>query len=392
MERLSRTPRRVQRGLTLVELLVGTFIALTLTAAALAFALHETRLMGASRDKLEISQTTHAALDLIAEDVAEAGTGIGYDAAGNFAGLMLGTFTVGACTYNPVPNTLTLTEVGAQNVAGSTYDLPITDLGIRYANGHYASIADYDETSSGGQHCQDIDFGDVWFADEELVVLRSEYALDAFTARIVSHAKQGGTTFSACREYECNTTPARCVDFTFAIDPSWSSDPTAATRGYRRGEIHGGYREIVWYIEPATDIGHAIGSLRRAVFGTRIDGVQDLPSTCASRIGSGAEVATYVETFLVQPYTFNELTGVWERWTVAGPINTDRRIRVDMELVVRSESPAPALQPDPRLRLTRPAVCIPAGTCGSNTDYGRRYVYRTSVHVKNSGRVRMKSL
>ena len=389
MNRPPRTPRRLQRGLTLVELLVGTFIALTLTAAAVAFALHETRLMGASRDKLVISQTTHAALDLIAEDVAEAGTGIGYDAAGNFAGLMLGTFAVGGCTYNPVPNTLTLTEVGDQNAVGSTYDLPITDLGIRYANGNYASIADYDETTSSGQHCQDIDFGDVWFAANELVVLRSEYAIDAMTVLINSGAQQGSTAYSACREYECNTTPARCVDFTFALEPtpSWVSDPTATTRGYRRGEIHGGYREVIWYIEPAADLGHALGSLRRATFGTAAS-----PSTCADRLGSGVEVATYVETFLIQPYTFNELTGVWERWTVAGPINNDRRIRVDMELVVRSESPAAAPQPDPVLRLTSPVACIPAGSCGASTDYGRRYVYRTSVHVKNSGRVRMKSL
>lgn len=389
MNRIPRPSRRLQRGLTLVELLVGMFIALTLTSAAVAFALHETRLMGASRDKLAISQTTHAALDLIAEDVAQAGTGIGYDAAGNFAGLMLGTFTVGGCTYNPAPNTLTLTEVGEQNVAGPTYELPITDLGIRYANGNYASIADYDTTSGSGQHCQDLDFNDVWFAPDELVVLRSEYALDAHTALINSAAREGSTVFAACREDECNNVANRCVDFQFRFEssPSWRSDPSAATREYRRGEIQGGYREVVWYVEPAADLAHSIGSIRRAVFTTGRP-----PSSCANRVGSGVEVATYVETFLIQPYTFNELNGVWERWTGVGPIDNERRIRVDMELVVRSESPALAPQLDPVLRLSSPVACVPRGTCGASTDYGRRYVFRTSVHVKNSGRVRMRSL
>ena len=384
-----RRPRVHQTGLTLVELLIGTFIALTLTAAAVAFAVHETRLMGASQDRLVIAQTTHAALDLIAEDVAQAGSGIGYDSAGNFAGLMLGNFTVGACGYGL--NTVSLTEVDQLNVAGTVYSVPTTDLGIRYANGNYAGIADYNALGGqpSGQHCQDMDFGDIWFAPNELVVLRSDSGAAAHTAVINSQATQGApNTFSGtgCSYTECNNTPGRCIDFTFTLDSSWRTDALAGTANYARGEIHGGYREVVWYVEQSADpaLGHQFGSLRRALFTTT-----NLPSSCVARAGSGVEVTQYIETLLVQPYTLNPQTGLWERWTAAPPINNARRIRLDLELVIRSQSPAPAPQRETELLLATPAQCIPAGSCGGNTDYGKRFVYRTSVEVKNSGRVRM---
>lgn len=377
-----KTPRPSRRGLTLIELLVGTFIALTLTAAAVAFAVHETRLMGASQDRLVIAQTTHAALDLMADDIAQAGTGIGYDGAGNFDGLMFGNFNVGGCAYGP--NNIALTQVGVLNSAGPVYNVPTTDFGVRYANGHYAGIADYNETSGTGQHCQDIDFNDISFVPNELVVLRSDSGLAAQTFTITSAALLGGTTFAGCTYTECNNTPGRCVNFSFAVDPTWQTDPQAANFNYARGEIAGGYREVVWYVEQSSDpaLNHQFGSLRRAEFTTG-----RLPGTCVNRAGSGSEITDYVETLLVQPYTL--VGGVWTRWVGPAPITTADPIRVDVELVIRSQSAATAVQADPVLRLANPIICIPNAACGANTDRGRRYVYRTSVEIKNSARVRM---
>ena len=89
MRARTKTSRRTQRGLTLLELLVGVFIAIFLTAAAVAFAAHETRLMGVSQARLEASSAGRAALDLLADDLAMAGAGVGHFENGDFAGVDL---------------------------------------------------------------------------------------------------------------------------------------------------------------------------------------------------------------------------------------------------------------------------------------------------------------
>src|SRR5574339_630921 len=97
-----RTPRHARRGLTLIELMIGVAIALFLTAAAVTFVRHETRLMGVSQDRIDMLQGGRAAIDLIGLDVQQAGQGIGYDEAGNFQGLLLGPFTAGSQNWNSV--------------------------------------------------------------------------------------------------------------------------------------------------------------------------------------------------------------------------------------------------------------------------------------------------
>src|SRR5436190_23826782 len=86
-----------ERGVTLIELMVGVFIALFLTAAAVAFASHETKLLGYSNDQIDLEQSGRAAIDLLSQDIRMAGSGVGTTISpgptnGAYLGLQVGVF------------------------------------------------------------------------------------------------------------------------------------------------------------------------------------------------------------------------------------------------------------------------------------------------------------
>ncbi len=392
--RLKRGSRPAQRGVTLIELMVGFTIAILLTLAAVSFAAHETRLMGISRDRLDLAQASRAAIDLLADDLKQAGAGIGYQADGTYRGLMLGSFMVdGVVQFNPdggVPTpfdpgvgagpgvfaNVDLRAVGEYESQGAAYVSVNTDVGILTANGNYATIAEYN-LGGTSMYCRG---ANALFDAGERVVLRSEEALDAFNAVITPG-----------NDVACNSNPPNqptnghdcingCTEFTFQVPPTvldiFSTAPGAQNRGYLGGEIGGGLKTIVWFV---LDEGNGTGSLRRAIF--------DATTGCAARDNNcGGNVVGLVESFVVQAWTFDATAGVW---TNAGqqPIQVNDRIRVDAELVVRSRKSADRqTMPVPLNLVPAPGNCIPStGACNVPQDFGQRRVIRTSVEIKNSG-------
>lgn len=379
----SRRPGAGQRGFTLIELMVGFTIAVLLTLAAVSFAAHETRLMGISRERLDLAQASRAAIDLLAEDIKQAGAGIGYQADGVFPGLRLDDFVVDSIQFNPdggpptpfdpglstppgVRAEMTIGEVGRNEATPAIYTSITTDIGIMTANGSYATIVDYNPAGTG-TFCTHPETN---FRPNERVVFRSQSSLDAFTAAIST------VSTGPCSLDNGHSCARQCTTFTFVPKTIFSTEPVANGYSYLGGEIGGKLKTIVWFM-----VSDGVrGGLRRAVF--------DESNTCTNRDAScGNNVVDNVEAFVAQAWTFDRATGTWIN---AGqtPINSDNRIRVDVELVLRSrKSAARPTFPVPLNLLPGPNNCIPsgAGSCNQPRDYGQRTVIRTSVEVKNSG-------
>ncbi len=382
----TRRARRAhaQRGLTLIELMVGFTIAILLTLAAIAFAAHETRLMGISRERLDLAQASRAVVDLLAEDIKQAGAGIGYRSDGTFAGLLMDNFVAGGVQFNPDGGTptganaavgtgpgvfanLPLALVGERETAGASYTAITTDIGILTASGSYATIAEYN-AAGAGMFCT---APGTAFDNGEFVVLRTQSSFDAFTAVI------NVTGTAPCNTSNGHDCVGGCTAFNFAPNGVYATDLGATNRSYLGGEIAGGVQTIVWFAVSDGTQGH----LRRVVF--------DSAAGCAARDDTcGGNVVDNVEALVAQAWTFDAITGTWSR---AGqlPIATNDRIRVDIEIVMRSrKSSSRPTRPAVLNLLPSPSNCIPStGACNEAQDHGQRTVLRTSVEVKNSGRM-----
>ncbi|MEO1335360.1 MAG: hypothetical protein AAFV29_06935 [Myxococcota bacterium] len=389
-------PKGHQLGLTLIEIMVGFTIAILLTLAAVSFAAHETRLMGISRDRLDLAQASRAAIDLIAEDIKQAGAGVGYQTDGTFGGLLLGRFSVpgGAAVFNPnggaptpagagvgvgpgVTAAIPLTAVGRREAIGAPYVSVTTDIGIVTANGSYATIADFNPAGAG-LFCRSPETA---FRAGEDVVFRTQSGFDAFSGTI------NVTGNAACNTSNGHDCINGCTSFTFAPNAVFATDIGAQGRSYLGGEIAGGLKTVVWFVAS----NNIIGTLRRAVFDDRVAGCAGRNNAC------GAAVVDNVESLVVQAWTFAPALGTWAR---AGqvPINVNNRIRVDVEMVLRSrKSSERRTLPVNMNLLAAPNNCVPSVSgCPANPppagfqgDWGQRRVIRTSIEVKNSGRMAM---
>lgn len=382
-KRVYRRPSRRQRGLTLLELIVGVFIAIFLTAAAVAFAAHETRLMGISRDKLDVSQASRAAIDLLVSDLSMAGGGVGFDETGAFQGLNIGPFFVGSCGFNLTGSALTfapgtppppgshtpinLRTVGPQGTRPLQYSTRTIDILLRYADGAYATIANYG--GAGGQFCMS---PGTRYGPNELVLLRDETGTRFTGGQITTNNGVVPCIWGNCVN--------GCVDFTIAPGSILNSSVTSPGVNYVGGEIAGGYKEVVWFV--ASD--GADGTLRRAVF--------DQPNpTCTARDNTlGGAVAENVETIQVQLYQFITNPALanppqWVHMGQRGLSGRDRyRTRLDVEVVMRTRrtSDAPKM---PIPYMLQANLCAPnTGACTQPQDFAERRAYRTSVEIRNA--------
>src|SRR5215472_9657858 len=146
-----RTRNHLTLGMSLLELLVAMAVGAFIIAAAFAFVTHQTRLFEFTRSELDRDRTGRLALDLLVEDLRLAGLGVGYDGNGNFAGLMLGNFTVqGGAAFGNDHTIQVAYGRNTSNLNGS-YTITTDDIGIRFANGAWRSVAQYFGTS--GQIC-----------------------------------------------------------------------------------------------------------------------------------------------------------------------------------------------------------------------------------------------
>jgi Tfp pilus assembly protein PilW len=337
------------RSFTLIELLVGTSVGVIVSLAAVVFLSHQARAHGVAQGTLELQQASRHALTRLAEDVRLAGTGVGTDEAGVFRGLDLPTtFARGAATFRT-------NEVALST--GNTTD----DLGIVRATGGAATIAAY---SSGGTAELCANHG---FRAGDVLLFRSE---DGLSGRSV--VLGGVTPGVACSVGQCVD---GCDAITFSAEPvpTFSSGPSAAAAEYTGGTAYGRVQRITWFVDADDPARPGVGRLRRA------------EGDCAARDRTCGElVADFVEALQVRRYEWR--AGAWVDVTdaVAGP-TPGARLRVDVELVLRSRIAAERERPNTvRIELEGgrcvPANCQPDG-------FGRR-VLRTSLEIKNAGRGR----
>jgi prepilin-type N-terminal cleavage/methylation domain-containing protein len=337
------------RGFTLVELLVGTTVGLIVSLGAVVFLSHQAQAHGVAQGTLELQQSSRHALARLAEDIRLAGTGVGTDEAGVFRGVDLPpTFARGGATFRT--NEFVLPT-------GNTTD----DLGLLRAAAGATTLAAY---SSGGtaELC-----GNHGFRVGDLLVLRSE---DGLSGRSV--VLGGVTPNVACSVGQC-VDGCDAITFSPEATPTFSSGPSAADAEYTGGTAYGRVERVTWFVDAADPARPGIGRLRRAV------------GDCAARDRTCGElVADFVESLQVRRYEWR--AGAWFDITdvAAGP-TPGARVRVDLELTLRSRVAASRERPNPvRLELEG-GRCVPA-TC--QTDGFARRVLRTSLEIKNTGRGR----
>ena len=345
--------RRRQAGFTLAELMVSSAIGLFTLAVAVQMAADHTVVLGQTSDKVDMYQSARTAVDLLAEDLRHAGLGIGYQPDGRFGGLMRGSFVVagGARFFG-----------GGTTQALSTGSINTDDLGIRMATGDLRTIASFSGTQ--GQIC-----GGSSMKVGDTVVMLTRAALHAQTIELTA------LNSAACFNGQCLT---GCQTFTLKIDNSYSSDATASTMNYVGGTMVGDYSEIVWFVVPGADSG---GELRRAAV-TQAEPCTARDETC------GGLVAEDVETLQVAVWQWDESLGQWVDQTVAATIGDRRRLRVDVEVVVRGGAHEQDGADRPIVLELDANRCV-GGACGSKGDSHRRIAMRTSVEIRNGGRMQI---
>jgi hypothetical protein len=416
---------RHRRGLTLIEVMIGTLISIFLTAAAVVFASHETKLLGFSTEEIEMQQSARSALDLLARDIEMAGAGFGYQTAPG------GPFFVGLQTHNfralddglqfnnagfaNQPQSFTVAGLRESQSSGATYSFPTHDLGILMADGERMTIVQAAAVPAGsGFICDPTNLLDP--AETYLVAFRTSDLLlgGTRTMRVLGNAGPGNCPAGYGL---CGTAGDGCRSMQFAMDTLGVANNTAFDSGdtgtvdYSQGELAVGFKQVIWWVARET---LAMDSHRANLRRVEIDSAA---TTCpiGSRATCGGEVAYNVETLQYQVWAFNSAGGPGvdpsgflddDRW-VAIPANTYPigpgpgrnplfpKLRVDVELVIRSRVPDEKPHVGARVTLAAPnagapGLCLPGGTAMPGAgecpgDRVKRRVHRISVEVKNSG-------
>lgn len=351
-----RRARAAQRGITLLELIVSTACSGILLTAGVMLTVGHSKVLGRTAERTEVGQAARLTMDLLASDVRMAGVGVGYRPDGSFGGLRRGQFTVlGGATFDATDHEIQL----------RTGSMTTDDIGIRHATGRVRTIADFDTVS--GQVCtgSGLEEGDI-------AVLMTREGLHARTVRITSLAGAtctGGTCVDGCDR------------FGWTADESYVSDAYALEASFIDGELMADYAEIVWFVTP-NDEGD--GMLRRAEI--------DAQNRCAARDTScGGNVTVGVESLQVALWQWDSEADEWVNRTQTGDVTDRDRIRVDLEIVLRGrkEHRRAGGRADVELALADDQ-CVP-GPCGAQRRDGfERRVLRTSVEVRNSGRMQIK--
>lgn len=349
-----RKPNAQSAGYTLMEVVVASGISILICGAAVGFAQKETRLLGLTSNNIDMNDSSRAVIDLLGDDIRHAGAGIGYRTDGVFAGLLLGSFTVDSVPFNSNNSRINLT---------TNNNMPTDDIGVMLADGGRATIADF-SFSGGGQICRNtgINAG-------ELATFRSEDGMAIRTVRINTLTPSANCTLGQC--------VGGCDNIAWTAATGFASDTSAAQASYIGGEIAGGLKTVVWFVETNSIAG--VGSLRRAVFNGN-------GAACTGRNNNcGVLMSEYVEAVQMQVWRWDTTTSTWQNIT-AGPLTGRDRLRADLEVVVRAR-----VESD---RPTAPIVFrLEAGQCAPNCtvrDRFERRVLRTSVDIRNSSRMRLR--
>lgn len=339
-------------GFSLVELLVSVAAGSFLLAAAVSVSTQNARVLGTTTDRVDRAQAARLTMDLVAYDLRMAGVGVGYGPDGTFGGLARGEFVVsGGARFTADDLSVTLAS-GA---------VLTDDLGIRRATGRVRTIAKYDTAS--GEVCagSGLEAGD-------LAIMMTREGLHSRSVRIDSiepTACTGGVCIRGCERFQWQS------------DSTYTSDPFAVNASYANGEIIAEFTETVWFVEPGAD---GVGTLRRAEV--------DAANPCAARDETcGGIVAEGVESLQVAVWQWDSTNDAWANRTDAVGLRDRDRIRVDVEIVVRGSRSSSGAAKAVRMQLAD--QCLPA-PCGTEADGIDRRVLRSSVEIRNAGRMQLR--
>jgi prepilin-type N-terminal cleavage/methylation domain-containing protein len=368
----------MRAGFTLIEMMVALAIGLFLVAAVLTFVSHQGTLLEYTKTELERDRGGRLAMDMLEQDIRHAGVGVGYTNEGAFAGFMRGdnialadgVFAVpGGADFDATDRAIALEYGQNQQGLSGTYDVFTDDLGLRMANGDYRTIVEFG--ASTGRLCSGGSF-----AIDDIVLLSADDGFTSASARVTAFAANTGCPADV-------TCASGCDQFDYVFDGGWASDAAATTASYLGGEMRGGFQQVVWFVEPDGATAH----LRRAEVSNT--------AQCTTRAGCGNIVAYDAEALQVRVWRWNIDTGGWTDRTDDPSIDDRQRLRIDVELVVRTRTSESSPKEPARMRLINGTttdtddMCLPGGTALPCTekDYISRRVLRSSIEVRNSGRM-----
>lgn len=337
---------RSRRGMTLVELVVAFGIGAAVALLAFSLAADMGRVQHRQVATLETTQGLRRAGELLAEDLRNAGLGMGYDHAGRFWGLALG---------EPPFST------GGRVVTTQDGDLPTDDLLLRRSVGIRRTVLGVDggflEVCAGAAPKVD-----------SLVAVTGRTGLGARIYRLQARNPSGctmGMCMAGCERWQ--------VDLETGLSPNGGAEPMVA----RGGDVFTQFESVAWFVVPDAD-GRS-GLYRGSGF--------ELESCLAPEAGCGGLVADGVLMMQVRYAHFDAAATAWVELSPTDPIVGFDRVRVDLELFARAESD-PRIGRSVRLESQLAAgVCVPA--CADPIDSVPRAAFRTTVEVRNAGRLRI---
>lgn len=349
----------MRRGFTLIEMMIALTIGAILVLAAAAFASHQMLAFSAGNQSLNMTQMGRRALDILKDDITNAGAGVGYFEDGRFAGLAVGNFTLPAGGGFNSDNQPIVLPTGA----GVT-----DDVGIMLADSEYVTISDVINANAI------LTCAGSGFQANDVVVMRTEDGLSGKSVRVT-----GVVGPVACGTGLC---AGNCEQIGFVDVPEFLSGPGATTADYRGGFVAGGFRRVTWFVTP----GPEGGELRRAI------------GDCAARDATcGDVIADGVETVQMRVYTFTPpatgsppgTPGTWTDQTNSGAgLTSFTPIRVDVEMVLRMRTPHDVRRYSPVNLVLETGACVP--NCAA-PDRFKRSVLKGSVFVRNAGRMRFEA-
>jgi prepilin-type N-terminal cleavage/methylation domain-containing protein len=151
------------------------------------------------------------------------------------------------------------------------------------------------------------------YEKDDIVLFQSEDTFDARAAKILTF-----TPGMACLSGTCIH---GCDSMTWEQDDTYLAGRSSFGADYEGGEMSGGFTDVVWF--------EFEGNLRRAEINST--------SPCTSRNETCGQVVDFdVDTLQARVLQWDASAGAWEDRTVAQSVTDPRRVRVDVEMVVRA--------------------------------------------------------
>lgn len=387
---MKRSRKHSRLGFTMIELMIGTVIGALVLLVAVAFTQHEVRMLGLSNEVLEMTQAGRSAIDLLSEDLQNAGAGVGYDGTGEFVGLELKAFTRDAETFDANNNAI----IDLTNSEGVQTTYETDDIGILLADGEYTSIWMFDTAAEKLGVCGPSAFQTLLDGGNPLIVVRTADGMFGRTVKLVDQDVGWGTP----------PPDDECVNgwevWNWDTDATWKSAADADTIDivYEAGEAHGNFRRITWYVTSDGVKGRLMRLTDETCAGRGPPyppparssafpppGPVD-PASCGEVVADDVEVL-HLKVFELVDNVWTDRTGGVGLPPGVSHVNTSNRLKVDLELVIRSRLTDVQLTPHPavELALEPPGTCVPSGCA---PDHVRRMVMRASVELRNAGFMR----